>query len=95
MNDDDFTIEPTRNDLILAALGDPEIGRYPDFVEAIRSLVERDEANKMVSSQLVLIKHLAVNTNERNWADKRDYLIQAADRALEGLGMFSVPGQGG
>jgi hypothetical protein len=32
--------------------------------------------------QLLLIKHLAEYTTERNWADKRLYIIQAASRAL-------------
>lgn len=35
-----------------------------------------------VHAQLALIKHLAEYTTEKNWADKRLYIMQAVDRAL-------------
>lgn len=34
-------------------------------------------------AQVVLISQLAKDTNERNWVDKRLYIIQASNRALE------------
>lgn len=38
-----FTIIPSREDLIYAALGADEISCFPDFVEAVRSLIEECE----------------------------------------------------
>jgi hypothetical protein len=42
-------------------------------------------------SQLELIRHLAEYTTEKNWADKRDYILQAANRALSAA--LAHPGQ--
>ena len=38
------------------------------------------------AAQAHLIKHLAENTTERNWADKRLYIMQAADRIVPPAG---------
>lgn len=54
-----------------------------DFETRIRSaLVSPPAVPGEVHAQLALIKHLAEYTTEKNWADKRLYIMQAVDRAL-------------
>ena len=38
--------------------------------------------------QALLIKHLAEYTTDRNWADKRLYIMQAADRLIAEITQF-------
>jgi hypothetical protein len=45
------------------------------------------------AAQLELIRHLAEYTTERNWADKRDYIIQAANRALSASALLPQEGE--
>jgi hypothetical protein len=43
---DDMEISPTRSDLILSALSAEPIAQFPDFVDAVRCLVEDYETQK-------------------------------------------------
>jgi hypothetical protein len=43
MAEEDFEINPTQADLILSALAEAEISQFPDFVDAVRNLVDENE----------------------------------------------------
>jgi len=52
---------------------------------------ENERLRKNLSPILHLIRQLAEDTNERNWADKRLYIKQQAERAIGEIALERKP----
>lgn len=78
---DKYELEPSLEEAKAAA--------QSDYESRIRSALVPPAVPVEVHAQLALIKHLAEYTTEKNWADKRLYIMQAVARAI------SVPIEGG